>query len=176
MSISVWILFCSKILWYTYRLRPISDMIDEVQSLHRKLIMFNDDNILGNLSYSKELFSTLTPLKKKWFGQARYPDWKMLKCRMAGQEWMHWPPDRFESLSRSNLIQSQKYQNDPAEYREIIDTLHRFGITSGIFHLRFDEDDPPSLRRQWISLFEPNFSPWSLPFSPLILKPPFING
>jgi radical SAM superfamily enzyme YgiQ (UPF0313 family) len=38
---------------------------------------------------------------------------------------------------------SQKYQNDPAEYREIIDALHRYGIAiSGSFIFGFDEDDP----------------------------------
>ncbi|MDI7260660.1 MAG: DUF4070 domain-containing protein [Thermodesulfobacteriota bacterium] len=52
----------------------------------------------------------------------------------------------FESLSKSNLFQSRKYQNDPAEYREVIDLLHRYGITIwGSFIFGFDEDDPSTL-------------------------------
>ena len=49
----------------------------------------------------------------------------------------------FESLSKPNLIRSQKYQNEPAHYREIIRLLHRYGITIwGSFIFGFDEDEP----------------------------------
>jgi radical SAM superfamily enzyme YgiQ (UPF0313 family) len=49
----------------------------------------------------------------------------------------------FESLSKTNLRRSQKFQNDPSEYREIIDNLHRFGIAiCGAFVFGFDEDVP----------------------------------
>jgi radical SAM superfamily enzyme YgiQ (UPF0313 family) len=64
--------FCSvrKFFGDTYRLRPISHVIEEIKSLRHPLIMFNDDNIIGNLSYSKDLLKALIPLKKKWIGQA----------------------------------------------------------------------------------------------------------
>ena len=41
--------FCSvrKFFGDTYRLRPIPDIIEEVKSLRHRLIMFNDDNIIG---------------------------------------------------------------------------------------------------------------------------------
>jgi radical SAM superfamily enzyme YgiQ (UPF0313 family) len=39
-------------------------------------------------------------------------------------------------------VKSQKFQNDPAEYREIIESLHRYGIAiCGSFVFGFDEDD-----------------------------------
>jgi len=138
--------FCSvrKFFGDTYRFRPIPDIVEEVRSLPHRLVMFNDDNIIGNPSFSKELLNALVPLKKKWFGQASLSGLK----EVENIEWLSKSGCiglliGFESLSKSNLIQSHKYQNDPSEYREIIDTLHRFGITIwGSFIFGFDEDDP----------------------------------
>jgi radical SAM superfamily enzyme YgiQ (UPF0313 family) len=84
------------------------------------------------------------PLKKKWIGQAPLSGLKkaenvelLAKSRCVGLL------IGFESLSKSNLIQSHKYQNNPIEYRDIIQTLHRFGITIwGSFIFGFGEDDP----------------------------------
>jgi radical SAM superfamily enzyme YgiQ (UPF0313 family) len=138
--------FCSvrKFFGDTYRFRPISDIVQEVKNLRHRYMMFNDDNIIGNPSYSKELLKALIPLKKKWFAQASLSGLRdtenielLVKsgciCLFIG----------FESLSKPNLVQSQKYQNDPAEYREIIDDLHRRGIAvCGAFVFGFDEDGP----------------------------------
>src|SRR4030043_82844 len=64
--------FCTvqKFFGEAYRFRPISDVVDEVRRLPHRWMTFNDDNIIGNPSYSKELLKALIPLKKKWFGQA----------------------------------------------------------------------------------------------------------
>ena len=138
--------FCSvrKFFGDTYRLRPISHVIEEIKSLRHHLIMFNDDNIIGNLSYSKDLLKALIPLKKKWIGQASLSGLKKAEnVELLAKSGCNGLLIGFESLSKSNLIQSQKYQNDPTEYREIIQTLHRFGITIwGSFIFGFDEDDP----------------------------------
>jgi radical SAM superfamily enzyme YgiQ (UPF0313 family) len=138
--------FCSvrKFFGDTYRLRPISDVVEEVKSLKHRLIMFNDDNIIGNPSYLKELLNALIPLKKKWIGQASLSGLKEVgNISLLAKSGCLGLQIGFESLSKANLIRSQKYQNDPAEYREIIDTLHRFGLTIwGSFIFGFDEDDP----------------------------------
>jgi len=138
--------FCSvrKFFGDTYRLRPISDVVEEVKSLKHRLIMFNDDNIIGNPSYLKELLNALIPLKKKWIGQASLSGLKEVEnISLLAKSGCLGLQIGFESLSKANLIRSQKYQNDPAEYREITDTLHRFGLTIwGSFIFGFDEDDP----------------------------------
>jgi len=138
--------FCSvrKFFGDTYRIRPVSNVLEEVRSLRHRMIMFNDDNIIGNPSYSKELLSALIPLKKKWIGQASLSGLKQAEnIALLAKSGCTGLLIGFESLSKSNLIQSQKYQNDPKEYREIIDTLHRFGITIwGSFIFGFDDDDP----------------------------------
>jgi radical SAM superfamily enzyme YgiQ (UPF0313 family) len=138
--------FCSvrKFFGDTYRFRPISEIVEEVRSLRHRWMMFNDDNIIGNPSYSKELLNALIPLHKKWIGQASLSGLKKTEnIALLAKSGCIGLLIGFESLSKANLVRSQKYQNDPAEYREIIDGLHRFGITVwGSFIFGFDDDDP----------------------------------
>jgi len=138
--------FCSvqKFFGETYRFRPISDVVEEVRRLRHRYMMFNDDNIIGNHSYSKELLNALIPLKKKWFGQASLSGLKTIEnVELLAKSGCNSLFIGFESLSKKNLATSKKVQNDPSEYREIIDTLHRFGIAiCGSFVFGFDEDDP----------------------------------
>ena len=138
--------FCSvrKFFGDTYRLRPVPDVVEEVKSLPHRLIMFNDDNIIGNSSYSRELFKSLTPLRKKWIGQASLYGLREAKdVELLAKSGCMGLLIGFESLSKSNLIQSHKYQNNPDEYRDVIDLLHRFGISIwASFIFGFDEDDP----------------------------------
>jgi radical SAM superfamily enzyme YgiQ (UPF0313 family) len=141
--------FCSvrKFFGDTYRFRPMSEVVEEVRSLSHRLIMFNDDNIIGNPSFSRELLQSLIPLKKKWIGQASLAGLRQVdNISLLAKSGCIGLLIGFESLSKANLMQSHKYQNDPAEYREIIDTLHRFGITIwGSFIFGFDHDDPSIL-------------------------------
>ncbi len=138
--------FCSvrKFFGERYRLRPISDVVEEIKSLPHRLIMFNDDNVLGNLSYSKELFKAMIPLKKKWVGEASLSGLRDSdNIKLLAKSGCMGLLIGFESLSKPNLNLSMKPQNDPAEYREIIDLLHRHGITIwGSFIFGFDEDQP----------------------------------
>ncbi len=138
--------FCTvqKFFGEAYRFRPIPDVVDEMRRLPHRWMMFNDDNIIGNPSYSVELLKALVPLKKKWFSQASLSGLK----KIENVEWLAKSGCTslligFESLSKKNLMRSQKFQNDPAEYREIIESLHRHGIAiCGSFIFGFDEDDP----------------------------------
>jgi len=138
--------FCSvrKFFGDTYRFRPIPDIVEEVKTLPHRLVMFNDDNILGDPSFSRELLNALVPLRKKWFGQASLSGLKKIEnVELLKKSGCIGLQIGFESLSKSNLIQSHKYHNDPAEYPGIINTLHRFGITIwGSFIFGFDEDGP----------------------------------
>ena len=116
--------FCSVQNFFgeTYRFRPISDVVEEVRRLRHRWMMFNDDNIIGNHSYSKELLKALIPLKKKWFGQASLSGLKKVEdVELLAKSGCNSLFIGFESLSKKNLVKSQKFQNDPSEYREIIE-------------------------------------------------------
>jgi radical SAM superfamily enzyme YgiQ (UPF0313 family) len=138
--------FCTvqKFFGEAHRFRPISDIVDEARRLPHRWMMFNDDNVIGNPSYSKELLRALVPLKKKWFGQASLSGLRKVEnVELLAKSGCISLFIGFESLSKKNLITSQKLQNDPSEYREIIESLHRFGIAiCGAFIFGFDEDDP----------------------------------
>ena len=47
------------------RLKPVDNVIAEIETLRGDEIFFVDDNIVGRVEYSKELLSRLIPLKKK---------------------------------------------------------------------------------------------------------------
>jgi radical SAM superfamily enzyme YgiQ (UPF0313 family) len=138
--------FCTvqKFFGEAHRFRPISEVVEEVRRLPHRWMMFNDDNIIGNPSYSKELLNALIPLRKKWFGQASlYGLRKVENVQLLAKSGCISLFIGFESLSKKNLMMAQKPQNDPSEYREVIESLHRFGIAiSGAFIFGFDEDDP----------------------------------
>jgi radical SAM superfamily enzyme YgiQ (UPF0313 family) len=56
---------------HTYRCRPVEEVIKEIETLNKKkLVVFLDDNIVGNPKFAKELFRALIPHKIKWVGQA----------------------------------------------------------------------------------------------------------
>jgi len=54
---------------YTYRPRPVSEVIEEIKKLEGKWVCFVDDNIYADYSRAKELLQALIPLKIIWFGQ-----------------------------------------------------------------------------------------------------------
>jgi radical SAM superfamily enzyme YgiQ (UPF0313 family) len=138
--------FCSvrKFFGETYRFRPVAQVIDEIKTLRRRLILFNDDNIFGHPSYSRELLKALIPLRKRWVGQISLSALKEVNhVELMVRSGCKGLLIGFESLSRDTLTRSRKFQNDPREYGEIIDRLHRSGIAIwGAFIFGFDEDDP----------------------------------
>jgi radical SAM superfamily enzyme YgiQ (UPF0313 family) len=137
--------FCTvqKFFGEAHRLRPVSDVVDEVRRLPHRWMMFNEDNIIGNPSYSRELLKALIPLKKKWFGQASLSGLRKVEnLELLTKSGCISLFIGFESLYKKNLVASQKPQNDPSGYKEIIESLHRFGIAiCGAFIFGFDEDD-----------------------------------
>ena len=137
--------FCSVQNFFgkTHRFRPVTDVVQEVRHLPHRRVMFNDDNIIADPSYSRELLEALIPLKKKWFGQTSLSGLKKVEhIELLARSGCIGLLIGFESLSVKNLMKSGKFQNDPSEYREIIEALHRFGIAvCGSFVFGFDEDE-----------------------------------
>ena len=61
---------CVRKMYPGYRVRPIEHVIDEIRGLNNDVIIFQDDNLIGNLKYSRKLIQELGTLKKIWGGQA----------------------------------------------------------------------------------------------------------
>ena len=144
--------FCTVTSFFgrTYRCRPVAEVIEEIKTLNlKKLVIFLDDNIVGNPKYSKELFKALMPLKIKWVGQCSVTiakDDELLKLAAASG-----CVDLFiglESLSPDSLKAIDKKTNSVDEYDTIIKKLHDAGIgIHGFFIFGLDGDDVDSFRR-----------------------------
>ena len=135
---------------HTYRCRPVEEVVKEIETLnHKKVIVFVDDNIVGNPKFAKELFQALIPYKIKWVGQASVTvakDDELLKLAAASG-----CIDLFigfESLSPANLAAVGKKINTVDEYENVIRKIHSYGIAiHGFFMFGFDEDDEDTFKR-----------------------------
>ena len=64
--------FCSVSQFFGRRkeCRPVSEVIDEIRTLPRRMVQFVDDNLVGDFAGVKELFRALIPLRVRWMAQA----------------------------------------------------------------------------------------------------------
>jgi radical SAM superfamily enzyme YgiQ (UPF0313 family) len=129
---------------HTYRCRPLEEVLKEVETFKGgKLVVFVDDNIVGNPKFAKELFRALIPYKIKWVGQASVTvarDDELLKLAAASGCISLFIG--FESISPANLAAIGKKINTVDDYPEVIRQIHSHGIAiHGFFVFGFDADD-----------------------------------
>ena len=143
--------FCSVSSFFgkTYRMRPVPEVIEEIRALKPKLVVFVDDNIVGNLPYAKKLFQALIAERIGWIGQASLnivKDEELLKlAKKSGCRALF---IGFETLSPSNLAEVGKKVNVVSRYKEAIKKLHDHGIgIEGAFIFGFDNDDKSVFER-----------------------------
>jgi radical SAM superfamily enzyme YgiQ (UPF0313 family) len=137
--------FCSVTSFYgrTYRIRPVQEVIDEIEQMEKGFLFFVDDNIAGNHRYAKALFEALIPLQVKWFSQSSLSfakDRELLKlAQKSGCKGLF---IGFESLSQDSLKAMGKSINRVSEYREAVAAIHDHGIgIQGSFIFGTDHDD-----------------------------------
>ncbi len=51
---------------HKYRNRPVEKVIEEINRLDTKHVMFIDDNFIGNISWTKDFLDKMKPLHLKW--------------------------------------------------------------------------------------------------------------
>jgi len=144
--------FCSisTIFGRKYRYRPVDEIIKEIETLDRsKIIGFVDDNIIGNHSFTRELFRALIPYKIKWVAQCPVTiasDDELLK--LAADSGCIDLFIGFESLSQASLTAVGKKINVVDEYEVVIRKVHSHGIAiHGFFIFGLDEDDADIFER-----------------------------
>jgi radical SAM superfamily enzyme YgiQ (UPF0313 family) len=127
----------------TYRFRRTEDVISELEPWSDHTCHFIDDNIIGSLSWAKELFRAMIPLGLRWGGMASMniiADTELLelaaesgcKCLLIG----------FESIREENLRSIGKSVNRLDNYAEVVDRLHDYGISvEAAFMFGFDHDE-----------------------------------
>lgn len=139
--------FCSVTALHgrTYRMRPVSDVEKEIQSLERSkaYIFFVDDNIVGNLSYARELLTMLSHYRLRWVSQGpiHIAENEEILSLMA-KAGCHGLFIGFESLREENLDLMGKRINRVEMYEKGIQRLHDAGIgVYGSFVFGYDYDD-----------------------------------
>lgn len=131
------------------RLRPIRDVVAEIEAIDTDVLVFMDDNILAPAARAKELFREMIPLKRKWGGQSWLPplaDDELLDlARKSGCIALF---VGLESISEASLKGAGKNSNSPARYGGLIRKSHDHGVgILGSFVLGFDEDDKSVFKR-----------------------------
>ena len=133
----------------TYRFRSIEDVVRELSAMKSKLIMFMDDNIVGNPKHARELFKAIAPLHKRWFSQCSINianDDKLLNC--AAESGCDELFIGFETLSKEGLQEMHKKQNIDIDYKKAVMKLHDYSISVfGAFIFGFDTDDDTTFQK-----------------------------
>jgi radical SAM superfamily enzyme YgiQ (UPF0313 family) len=139
--------FCSVTALHgrSYRMRPISEVEKEIQSLERSkaYIFFVDDNLVGNLSHARELLAMLSHYRLRWVSQGPIhvaEDEELVK--LMAKAGCHGLFIGFESLREENLDLMGKRINRVEIYEKGIQRLHDAGIgVYGSFVFGYDYDD-----------------------------------
>lgn len=144
--------FCSvtSLFGRSYRTRPLSAIIEEIEELRdNRFLFFNDDNLVGNPRFAKDLFQALIPYKKRWGAQASIVvarDEELLK--LAARSGCVALFIGFESISQETLRSINKRGQLVEEYEDAVKRVHSHNIAvHGYFMFGFDEDDEGVFRR-----------------------------
>lgn len=129
--------------------RPVQDVIDEIKSFKGKEVLFPDVNLIADISYAKELFTALIPLKKWWFGLTTtaigYNEELLEIFEKSGCKGLL---VGFESVNQETQENINKGVNKVSEYRNLMEKLHNHGImVMGCFAFGSDEDNKDVFKR-----------------------------
>jgi len=126
---------------------PVRRVVREIEQieggpLQRRMILFWDDNLIGNPLWAKKLFQEMIPLKKTWFGQLTFTitnDKELVRlASKSGCKGLFLGLESFNPLSLKNC---DKKHNIVGSYKRGIKLLHDYGISvyAGIM-FGFDDD------------------------------------
>ncbi len=145
--------FCAVTQFFgrTYRTRPVDEIVQEIADMSNPgLVLFVDDNIVGDRSYARRLFQELRSLKVRWFGQSSLAiaqDEDILD--LAADSGCVGLFIGFESLISKNLQQMKKgLVNQVGKFHQAAERIYQRGIgIEGAFIFGMDEDDPSVFQR-----------------------------
>lgn len=136
--------FCSvhQITGPTYRVRPIRDVLAEIESIRTTTLFFVDDNLALNRRIAKELFTHMIPLRRRWVGQGTVSlaeDVELLSImKRSGCEGLL---IGFESMHKETQNKMLKITKLNLDYSEAMLRFHGEGIPIlGAFLFGFDHE------------------------------------
>jgi radical SAM superfamily enzyme YgiQ (UPF0313 family) len=142
--------FCSVTEFFgnTFRVRNEDQVIEEIERMDGKFLIFVDDNIFGDPGYAARLLEKMIPLKKKWVSQCtlHLADNSRL-LNLATKSGCMGMLIGLESISRDSLRASGKPINFN-KYKEMIQRIMDSGIgIDGSFIFGFDNEDTSIFER-----------------------------
>jgi radical SAM superfamily enzyme YgiQ (UPF0313 family) len=126
-----------------YRVRPVPEVIAEIESIDAPDFFFVDDALGLNREVGKKLFTAMIPLKRQWMGQGTVSlaeDVELLKLmRRAGCRGLLLG---FESVQKGTQHEVRKIRNLKIDFYEAMRRFHGegFGIL-GAFIFGFDYEN-----------------------------------
>jgi radical SAM superfamily enzyme YgiQ (UPF0313 family) len=108
-----------------YRNRPLNEVLKEIDSLQTRQVYFIDDNLIGNISYLKQLIAALKSRKIVWHAAVsanlyKHPE-LITQMAYSGCKSLF---IGFESINQRALQNINKHQNSIANYEYLIKMLH----------------------------------------------------
>jgi radical SAM superfamily enzyme YgiQ (UPF0313 family) len=143
--------FCSvgRVMGHRYRLRPVPEVIEDIESAEGAVLMFVDDNFGLNRPATKELFHHMIPLRRLWVGQgavslAEDPELLNLMRRSGCTGLLI----GFETVHERSQSEFSKLRGLKIPYAEAVRRFHDEGImVLGAFVFGLDEDDRDTFDR-----------------------------
>ena len=143
--------YCTVQTYYnrSFRSRPVEEVVEDfktVKALGGRKVLILDDNPIGNISYAKELFRALIPLKMAWASQctiniARNKELLDLAARSGCRTLSI----GLESVSQENLDDVSKGFNKPSRFAEDLKAIRDKGIqVIALMMVGLDEDNVAS--------------------------------
>ncbi len=138
--------FCSVVQFQgrKFRMKPIANVLKEIEACESDYLFFSDDNIIGNVRRAKEFFKAIAPLNVKWMGQfssnlGRHPE----LIDLAAKSGCFLLFVGFETIVPESLSEVGKSFNQRYNYADLVRRILDAGITPfGSFAFGFDHDDP----------------------------------
>jgi radical SAM superfamily enzyme YgiQ (UPF0313 family) len=126
--------------FYTQR---VDDALSEISRLPGRHLYFLDDHLLGDRRFAGALFDGMRGMNRLFQGAATVDS--VLRgdlIERAAEAGLRSLFVGFETLTRTNLVSSNKRQNLGRDYKAVTDRLHSLGVMiNGSFVFGMDDDD-----------------------------------
>jgi len=145
--------FCYKDAFFeggrSFYTQKVDAALAEIDRLPGRHLYFLDDHLLGHQRFATGLFEGMKGMNRVFQGASTID--AILRSNLierAAEAGMRSVFVGFETLSHTNLVQSNKRQNIGQDYERAIQRLHSLGIMiNGSFVFGLDDDDPDVFRR-----------------------------
>src|SRR5262245_41278609 len=124
--------------------RPVDELVAEIEQLDERVILLNDADFFGTPKRAMEVMKAFKGRGLKWqaaVNSREAHDERLLE--LAAESGCFMLSIGFESISLETLRNVHKCQNNPDDYRGLVEKLHRYGImVLGLFIFGFEGDTP----------------------------------